>query len=87
MTPPDWLSLAGRIWPRLVALAVLASLLLPAHTTASLFWSVARPEARRVTSLMESAFGDVLGHGTHRRRCARSAARKRQRVEMPQCRP
>jgi len=54
------LSLARRIWPRLVSLLVLAAVVLAPRPTASLIEGAARARAQQVVSLLDRALETTL---------------------------
>jgi hypothetical protein len=63
----EFLALARRIWPRFVALLVLAAVILAPRPTASLVEGVAEARARQVVSLLERALRSTLEPNSKRR--------------------
>lgn len=63
----EFLALARRIWPRFVALLVLAAVILAPQPTASLVEGVAEARARQVVSLLDRALRSALEPNSNRR--------------------
>ncbi len=65
----DVFSLAERIWPRLVGIAVVVALIVFPQTATSIVWRVAREKGAQITSLLEHAIDPMLWHGSHSHGC------------------
>jgi hypothetical protein len=70
----DALGLAGRLWPRLVAVIVAATILLFPHTASGVFRDAVDARAAQVTALLEKVFRPMLARA-RRHSAAVDAAR------------
>ena len=61
----DALGLASRLWPRLVAVIVAATILLFPHTASGLFRDAVDARAAQVTALMEKVLRPLLERARH----------------------
>lgn len=73
----DVLSLAGRVWPRLIGIAIVVVLIVAPNTAASVVWQLAREEEQQITSRLEHAIDPMLRHRPHSRECGRHVHCKR----------
>lgn len=71
MSPLDVLLPAGRIWPRLVGIVIVAVLVVAPNTGASIIRQLAREEEQQITSRLKHSIDPVLRHRRHSRDCRR----------------